>query len=85
MRKSYESSRFNDQTAQAIKKIYITDFSCTQGRMCVYGHNSPAFLWNKVNVPPVLQNTKYYAEIDAPTYISGREILFFWSTCKEDT
>ena len=53
--------------------------------MCVYGHNSPAFLWNKVNVPPVLQNTKDYAEIDAPTYISGREIIFFWSTCKEDT
>ena len=44
MRKSYESSRFNDQTAQAIKNIYTTDFSCTQGRMCVYGHNSPAFL-----------------------------------------
>ena len=26
------------------KKVFFSDFSCTHGRMCVYGHYAPAVL-----------------------------------------
>ena len=41
MRNIYQSSQFNDKNVFWEKKIFLRDFSCTQGRMCVYGLYAP--------------------------------------------
>ena len=37
--------RLNDKNAfRKFKKVFFPDFSCTHGRMCVYGRYVPAML-----------------------------------------